>query len=113
MIYVTGNIHADIDRFTSTKIRKLKKNDTLIICGDFGFIWDGGNLENKTLNQIGKYKFQTLFIDGTHENFSLLKNYKICEFAGSTAQHVSGNLFRLLRGNVYSIENKKISATHK
>ena len=39
MIYVTGDIHAWID------IGKLnrcpaKANDYLIICGDFGLIWD-------------------------------------------------------------------------
>jgi len=41
MICITGDIHGDIDRFEHKAIKKLKKGDTLIVCGDFGFMWDG------------------------------------------------------------------------
>ena len=43
MLYVTGDTHGDYERFTSSALKKLKKGDTLFICGDFGFIWDGSN----------------------------------------------------------------------
>lgn len=36
MIYITGDIHGDFSRFKSPLLRKLKKNDALIVCGDFG-----------------------------------------------------------------------------
>lgn len=42
MIYITGDIHADFSRFKDPALKKLGKQDALIICGDFGFIWNGG-----------------------------------------------------------------------
>ena len=47
MIYVTGDTHCPIDiRKLSTKNfteqRNLTKDDALILCGDFGAVWDGG-----------------------------------------------------------------------
>ena len=69
MLYVTGDTHGDYERFTSSALKKLKKGDTLFICGDFGFIWDGAKNEEKMLKKIGKLKYNVCFIDGTHENF--------------------------------------------
>ena len=43
MIYVTGDTHGDIERFKSSGIHKVKKGDSIIVCGDFGFVWDGSN----------------------------------------------------------------------
>ena len=65
MVYITGDTHGDFERLDSLR---LKKGDTLIICGDFGFIWDGSAREEKILKQLGKKKFNICFIDGTHEN---------------------------------------------
>lgn len=107
MIYITGDTHADIKRFS---LKKLGKKDTLIVCGDFGFIWDGSNQEKKLLKKIGNFPFKTLFIDGTHENFDLLFSYPLVEFCGGQAHQIYGNLFHLLRGQIYEIENKKIFA---
>ena len=41
MIYVTGDIHGDMSRFQVPAVKKLKEKDVLIVCGDFGFVWDG------------------------------------------------------------------------
>ena len=49
MIYITGDIHGDFSRFRSPALKKLRKNDALIVCGDFGFIWDGSEKEQKIL----------------------------------------------------------------
>lgn len=107
MIYVTGDMHADYSRFEERKIRKLKKNDILIICGDFGFIWDGSEKEEKILNSIGKKRFTTLFVDGNHENFDLLDKYEVTDWNGGKVQHISGNLYHLMRGQIYDLEGKK------
>ena len=74
MLYVTGDTHGDYERFTSSALKKLKKGDTLFICGDFGFIWDGSKNEEKLLKKIGKLKYNVFFIDGTHENFERLRS---------------------------------------
>ena len=67
MVYVTGDMHGDIARFDSPAVKRLKKGDTLIICGDFGFVWDNSKAEQKTLKKLGSKKYNICFIDGTHE----------------------------------------------
>ena len=71
MIYVTGDMHGDISRFEDKNIAKLRRGDYLIICGDFGFIWDGSRQEEKVLKFLSRQKFTILFVDGCHENVAL------------------------------------------
>ena len=43
MIYLTGDTHGGIDvrKLLDKKfLKRVKEGDYLIICGDFGFIWD-------------------------------------------------------------------------
>lgn len=40
MVYITGDTHGDISFLKNPKLKKLNEKDTLIICGDFGFLWD-------------------------------------------------------------------------
>ena len=39
MIYITGDTHAEFKRF-SKKVFDATENDYVIICGDFGGVWD-------------------------------------------------------------------------
>ena len=110
MIYITGDTHGEMCRFDSPQVKKLKKGDTLIVCGDFGFIWDGGEKEQKCLKKLGNRKYNILFVDGTHENFDLLDQYPVTEWHGGLVQQISGNLYHLIRGQVFTIEDKKIFA---
>ena len=41
MVYLTGDTHGDIQRFKQGKLRWLGKKDTVVVLGDFGFVWDG------------------------------------------------------------------------
>lgn len=107
MIYVTGDTHGDFRKFDDRNIKRLKKNDILIICGDFGFIWDGSVAENRILKAIGDKRFTTLFVDGTHENFDLLNEYEEVEWHGGKAHHIIGNLYHLMRGQIFDIYGKK------
>lgn len=46
MIYVTGDIHGgfDIHKLSSKELRsaglRIEKDDYVIVCGDFGLVWD-------------------------------------------------------------------------
>ncbi|MFR1808666.1 MAG: calcineurin-like phosphoesterase, partial [Pygmaiobacter massiliensis] len=71
MIYVTADLHGDVDRLRSLPV-KLGRKDTLIVLGDFGFLWDGSKAEKKMLKWLGKRRYQLLFLDGAHENYDLL-----------------------------------------
>lgn len=106
MIFITGDIHGDYSRFKDPKLRKLGKNDALIVCGDFGFIWDGSEREKKLLEKIGKLKYNVLFVEGSHENYDLLEKYEISEWNGGKTRLISGKLRQLMRGQVYEIAEK-------
>ncbi len=108
MIYITGDVHGDLSDLTSRNINKLKKGDTLIITGDFGFIWDNSKSELKALKALSKKKFRILFVEGVHENFELLDKYESTEFYGATAKKISDNIYCLNRGEIYTIEDKSI-----
>lgn len=110
MIYVTGDLHGDLKRFKDKSIKKLKKNDYLIVCGDFGFIWSGTKKEKRILKKLGKKKYNILFVEGCHENYDLLYNYPIEEWHGGSVRKISGRLRQLVRGSIFEIEGKKIFA---
>ncbi len=107
MIYITGDTHGDFTRFKDSTTKKIKRGDTLIICGDFGFIWDGSRAEKQILKKIGELKYNVAFIDGCHENFKLLSEYPDIQWNGGTARAITGKLVHLKRGQVYTIEGKK------
>ena len=57
MIYITGDLHGELEvnKFSSKKFidgKFLTKNDYIIICGDFGLIWDGNNSEKYWLDWL-------------------------------------------------------------
>ena len=68
-IYITGDTHIPIDiNKLSTKVFKEQKNltkdDFLIVCGDFGGVWDGGKHDKYWLDWLQKKNFSTLYVAG-------------------------------------------------
>ena len=110
MIFVTGDLHADLERFTDKRLRQLRKGDSLLICGDFGLIWDGSDKEKRLLKKLGKKKYNILFVEGAHENFDELEKYETEEWCGGLTRHISGNLRQLVRGYIFDISGKRIFA---
>lgn len=110
MIYITGDTHGDIERFKSSDFKKIRRGDTLIICGDFGFIWDGSKSEKSVLKKLSGKDYTIAFIDGCHENFDLLESYPVETWNGGKIHRISKNIVHLMRGEIFTIENKKIFA---
>ncbi len=108
MIYVTGDTHGDYSRFKDPAIKKLRRGDTLIICGDFGFFWDDSRKEKSIIRKLTKKSFTIAFLDGCHENFDILEKYPVSEWNGGKARVIADNLIHLMRGQIYTIEDKKI-----
>lgn len=113
MIYVTGDIHGEIDigklsnkNFPEQK--KLTKNDYLIICGDFGLVWQNSNLELYWRKWLSNKNFTTLWIDGNHENFNLLAGYKTTKKFGGDVKEISPDVYHLGRGQIFTIDGYKI-----
>ncbi len=110
MIYVTGDTHGDLDRFKTKQAGRIKKNDTLIICGDFGFIWDGSKAESRALEWLAHRRYTILFVEGAHENYPMLGNYELVEYCGGMARRIADNIYMLRRGDVFTIDGKKLFA---
>lgn len=106
MVYITGDTHGDLDRFKSKQSQKLKKGDTLLVCGDFGFIWDGSEAEEKNIHWLSKRKYNIFFIEGAHENYELLNSYPTVELCGGSAKKIAENIYLLKRGDIFDIEGK-------
>ena len=108
MIYVTGDTHGDITRFKSPEMKKLGRGDTLIIAGDFGFLWNNSKEEKAALKKLAEKGFTIAFLDGCHENFDILEKYAPEEWHGGKARIIKPNIVHLMRGQVYTIEKTKI-----
>lgn len=111
MIYVTGDTHCPIDiKKLNTKNfpqqRNLTKDDTLIICGDFGGVWDGSKEDLFWQKWLSKKNMTVVFCDGNHENFDLLNQYPIIEWNGGLVHEIKPHLYHLMRGECYNIEGK-------
>ena len=108
MIYVTGDTHGDfadtMHRFYTTGV---KEGDTVMICGDFGFVWRIGSENEAHLKELTKEKYTMLFIDGNHENFDLLETYPVVDYCGGKAHKIADNIYHLMRGQVFEISGKK------
>lgn len=111
MIYITGDTHQNIDisklntkNFPEQK--ELTKSDYVIICGDFGMVWNNSKEEMYWRKWLEKKNFTTLFIDGNHENYELLNEFPIIEKFGGKVQEIGKNIFHLMRGEIYTIDGK-------
>ena len=110
MIYVTGDTHGSIDRFRQFKKLFPKYRDFLLVCGDFGFVWNGSEQERSELSKLEKYACNILFVEGTHDNLDALSTFPLEHFRGGMARRLAKNVFWLQRGNVYDIDGVKIFA---
>ena len=76
MIYITGDTHGDLSHFKDPKLKRLGEKDIVIVCGDFGFLWDPNDpKEKRNLEWLKKRKYTICFLDGAHENFDMLDSY--------------------------------------
>ena len=107
-IYVTGDTHRDFTRFSDENFpeaERLTKDDYVIICGDFGGMWDSSAEEQALLDELDARPFTTLFVDGNHENYDLLNGLEVSSWHGGNVQFVRPTIIHLMRGQFYTIED--------
>lgn len=109
MIYITGDTHIPIDIHKLSvsnfgEQKSMTKNDVVIVCGDFGGVWDNSKEELYWRNWLNDKPFTTLFVDGNHENFPLLNRFPTVKMFGGPVHQISDSIFHLQRGEVYTIQ---------
>jgi hypothetical protein len=105
-IWITGDAHGDFHRFTTKNFPHLKgmsRDDCMIIAGDFGGAWAGEQADGHKLDWLEDKPFTTLFVDGNHENFSLLNSYPEREWHGGRVHAVRPHVLHLMRGQIFEI----------
>ncbi len=106
-VFITGDIHGpqDIRRLNRTfKVGEtLDADDFLIICGDFGLVWDNRSKCNYWLRWLERKPFITLFVDGNHENFDMLDAMEPECWHGGLVHRVNSSVLHLMRGQVFDI----------
>lgn len=115
MIYLTGDTHGEFKhRFNTENFpeqNKMTKDDFVIICGDFGGIWDQekeSKNEKYWLDWFEERNFSLLFVDGNHENFDRLNAYPVRKWHGGKVHEIRPHILHLMRGQVFDIDGKKI-----
>lgn len=112
MIFITGDTHnrVHVKKINNKSFpiqKELTRDDYLIICGDFGFLWDGGKNDEYWLDWLSKKNFTILWIDGNHENFDLLYSYPVEKWKGGKARVIRENIIHLERGQIFNINGLK------
>lgn len=107
MIYVTGDMHGCLERLYDKEFRKLKKGDVLIVCGDFGFIFDGSKTEKQVIDFFSKRKFVTAFVEGTHDNMETIFRCRTTVWKGGKVHRIKGNLLHMMRGQIFDIDGNR------
>ena len=111
MIYITGDTHCPFDisklkphHFPEGQI--LTKEDYVIICGDFGAVWDDMLPDLFWRDWLDSQPWTTLFVDGNHENFELLDDYPVSRWHGGKVHFIKESVIHLMRGQIYTIDGK-------
>ena len=104
-VYITGDTHGGFQRFGG-KYFPLQKNmgreDYVIVTGDFGGLWDGSPKDQYWLDWLEEKPFTTLFVDGNHENFDLLKALPERRWNDGRVHVVREHVLHLMRGQVFT-----------
>lgn len=111
MILITGDTHGQIDirkldNAMNPVFKEMTKEDYVIICGDFGLVWDNGGEDIWWRKWLEQKTFTTLFVDGNHENFDLLYEFPEEKWHGGRVHRISDSILHLMRGQVFEIQGK-------
>ena len=107
MIYLTSDLHGDSNFRGLTEYLKIANDgDLLIILGDVGLNFAERDDYLEFTEFFLSIKKNIAFIDGNHENFPYLKSFPEEEWCGGRVHRLTSNIVHLMRGNIYTIENK-------
>lgn len=106
MICITGDTHGEYNELLSRMYNnQIKKGDTAIVCGDFGFVWNDP-YHRYFISKLTAENFTIAFVDGNHEDFDLLETYPVTYWNGGKVHKIAENIYHLMRGQRFVIEGK-------
>ena len=101
MIYATGDLHGNSLRFQPQYFpeqSEMTKDDYMIVCGDFGCVWNGDKSDDPQLDRLEALPFTVLFVDGNHENFDALNEHPLEQWHGGRVNKIRPHVIHLMRG---------------
>lgn len=113
-IFITGDTHAEPNKLNATNFpvqKELDKDDFVIICGDFGLVWDyvgESAYEKHWLDWLEDKPFTTLFCDGNHECFDRLYKYPVEKWHSGNVHKIRPSVIHLMRGQFYDLFGTKV-----
>lgn len=103
MVYITGDLHADKERYSKEVHPFLRENDILFVLGDFGYgFWD-----TDYYHWMTSQNYEIAFLDGNHENYSLLAKCTMEIWHGGIVHRTGKNCVHLIRGEIYDVMGEK------
>ena len=110
MIAVTGDSRgeAGYERLASDPVvSTMGKEDYLIILGGCGITEPRIDLD-ETISAYRDLPCSVLFLDGAYDDYDLLSEYPLFPWNGGKIQVFSRGISRLMRGQVFTLEGKRI-----
>ena len=111
VMHFTGDTHGEHGRFDELYRQgegTWGKDDILFVAGDFGYVFRDNAIERLFLNELEKKPYTICFCDGNHENFPALFTYPCETWNGGKVHRIRQNILHLMRGQVYTIDGKKL-----
>ena len=84
----------------------MAKDDYMIVCGDFGCVWNGDKSDDTQLDRLEALPFTVLFVDGNHENFDALNKYPVEEWRGGKVHKIRPQVIHLIRGQMLELQDR-------
>ena len=112
MLFVTGDVHNDIDIKKLTTARfaiqeDMTKEDIVVVMGDWGAIWYGNRKDNYILNWWDNKPWTTFVILGNHENWNAIEELPTTEKFGNIVYQAGNSIFIAHSGLIYTLMGKK------
>ena len=107
MVFVTGDLHGNFERFKPKYFpeqARMTKQDIMICAGDFGGVWFGDSRDDETLDWLERLPFTLTFVCGNHENYDALERYPVEDWHGGKVHRIRPHVLHLMRGQIFELE---------
>ena len=116
MIFLAGDTHIplDIGKLSAKNFPQQKtmtREDFVIVLGDFGLLWKKDKTYQYWLDVLSSRNYTLLWLDGNHENFDWLNSFPVEDWNGGKIHKIADNIFHLMRGNCFRLDNKQFFVT--